>query len=252
MRITIKVHDELKGTEGWSHMFITLNGITRLDELEEAEVHVSMDENRTIKIQQNVHFNKIKPQILYKQEGKVQTVKYEGTLSLNKLKPVQINSYSSGNFGNDGSSVLSENDSSSVTRSATSANYRQVKLDGQFVKSYHIRGHPFRYYKRGDENRVFYQKKKCLKLKEIRENDPDLYSKLINVAAGNGVNVDELPSDEFGKFAEKVFKGSPMKIVKNGDGIQVTSPATETSESPRSPVYDPNMSYEISEQAWAT
>ena len=159
MRITIKVHDESKGTEGWSHMFVTLNGITRLDELEEVEVHVTMDENRTTKMQQNVQFNKMKPQIVYKEEGKVQTVKYEGTLSLNKLEPVKINSYSSGNLGNDGSSVFSENDSSSVTRSATSANYRQVKLDGQFVKSYHIRGHPLRYYKRGDENRVFYQKK---------------------------------------------------------------------------------------------
>ena len=56
MRITIKVHDELKGTEGWSHMFITFNGITKLDEIEEAEINVTMDEQRTIKMQQNVQF----------------------------------------------------------------------------------------------------------------------------------------------------------------------------------------------------
>ena len=149
MRLTIKVYDESKGTDGWSHMFITFNGITRLDEIEEAEVQVTMDEKRTIKMQQNVQFNKIRPQIFYKDEGKVQAVKYERTLAINKLEPVQINSKSSGNFGNDGSSAFSENDSSSVTRSATSAKYRQVILNGQTGKSYYQRGHPFRYYKRG-------------------------------------------------------------------------------------------------------
>ena len=111
MRITIKAHEESKGTEGWSHMFITFNGITRLDEIEEAEVHVTMDEKRTIKMQQNVQFNKTKPQIFYKDERKVQAVKYERTLSINKLEPVQIYSKSSVNFGNDGPSAFSENDS---------------------------------------------------------------------------------------------------------------------------------------------
>ena len=54
-------------------MSITLNGITRLDEIEEAEVHVAKNEKRTIKMQQNVQFNKIKPQTFYKDEGKVQS-----------------------------------------------------------------------------------------------------------------------------------------------------------------------------------
>ena len=258
MRITIKVHDELKGTEGWSHMFITFNGITKLGEIEEAEINVSMDEQRTIKIQQNVQFHKAKPQIFYKDEGKVQTVKYERTLSVNRLEPVMSYSGSSGNFGNEGSSVFSGNTSSSVTRSAKS-DYRRVTLNGQFVKSYHVRGHPFRHYRReqikegdpdGYHKKVFFQKKRCLKLEEIMENDPDLYEKLVITAATNGVNVDDLPSEAYQKLAEKVYNGSPTIIVKDGDKLQVMSPVTKRSTSPRSPLEATNDILEVTDQAW--
>ena len=51
MRLTIKVHDEAKGIDGWAHMFITFNGISKLEEIEEAEILVTMDAQRTIKMQ---------------------------------------------------------------------------------------------------------------------------------------------------------------------------------------------------------
>ena len=78
MRLVIKVHDQSKGADGWSHLFISFNGITKVDQIGEAEVQVTIDNERNIQLCEDIQFTKhLKMQKATKYEGKVQTVKYE-------------------------------------------------------------------------------------------------------------------------------------------------------------------------------
>ena len=208
MRLTIKVYDESKGMDGWSHMFITFNGITKLDEIEEAETQVTMDAQRTIKMQQDVHFSRqLQPQVTHKDEGKVQTVKYERTLSVNKLEPIQINSNLSGDSGNDGSSAFSANDSSSVggpAGSVHSGQFRQARVNGQYKMSFYQKNHPYKYYKHPIRGAWKYMRKNFLKQSEIQENDPGFYKQIMDASANEGYHEQILPQSIFGKIAKDV------------------------------------------------
>ena len=172
MRLVTKVHDQSKGLGGWSHMFITFDGITRLGEIGETEAQVTIDSERDIKMQHEVRFSKnLKPAVSRKDEGKVQIVRYERTLNT-RLEPTQINKDVSGNLENDGSSVFSTNDSLSIGRPESTVDtldlngsFHQVKVNGEYRSCYFKKNHPYRYYRsisRGSEQfcRKAYLKKK--------------------------------------------------------------------------------------------
>ena len=246
MRLTIKVHDESKGMDGWTHMFITFNGIAKLEEIEEAEIQVTMDAQRNIKMQQDVHFaRQLKPLVIHKDEGKVQTVKYERTSTVTKLEPIQINSNL---FGNDNSSVFSANDSSSIGgRSVHSGQFRQIRVNGQNTRRYYQKNHPYKYYRNPARGEGKFMKKQYLTQNEIQENDPVFYRRILDAAAKEGYHEQPLEQEVYERIADDVCQRKPTIILTTGDYTNVTTAGSVSSGNPRSPLHGMD---ENEEQPW--
>ena len=108
MRLVIKVHDQSKGGDGWSHLFISFNGITKIDEIGEAEVKVTVDNEKNIQLCEDIQFTKhLKMQKAVKNEGKVQTIKYERLGNVNKPETFCASNSVSENFLNGKASMIS-------------------------------------------------------------------------------------------------------------------------------------------------
>jgi peroxiredoxin family protein len=248
MRLQIKVYDETKGKDGWTHMFITFNGISKFEEIEEAEVKITMDAGRNIKMEQKMQFAKqLQPMVSFQEEGRVQTVKYERAPTVNKLEPIQINSNLS---GYDNISTLSANDSSSIGgRSIHSGQFRQLKIKGDLHdKRYYQKNHPYNYYKNHGRGEGRYQKKGLLKQSELEENQPGLYKMIIESAAKQGYHQQPLDSDVYERIAKEMSKKRQTIIVTSGDYTNVTTAGSMSSENPRSPLHDTD---DTEHQPWA-
>ena len=112
MRLVTKVHDQSKGKDGWSHLFISFNGVTKIDEIGEAEVQVTIDNERNIQLYEDIQFTKhLKMQKATKNEGKVQTIKYERLGNVSKLETCCASNSVSENILNDKAIMISMNDS---------------------------------------------------------------------------------------------------------------------------------------------
>ena len=245
MRLTIKVHDESKGMDGWSHMFITFSGVSKLEEIEEAEIKITMDTQRNIKMNQDVKFAKqIKPLVIFQDEGKVQTVKYERKSNVNKLEPIQINSNL---FGNDNSSVLSANDSSSIGgRSVHSGHFKQIRVNGLHTKRYYQKNHPYNYYRNLTRGEGKFMRKGYLKQSELEENEPGLYRRILEAAAKEGHHQQPLEQDVYERIADDACQRTI--ILTSGDYTNVTTAGSVSSGNPRSPLHGMD---ENEEQPWA-
>ena len=132
MRLVTKVHDQSKGVDGWSHLFILFDGITKVDEIGEAEVQVTIDDERNIQMCEDVQFTKhLKMQKVTKNEGKVQTIKYERLGNVSKLEPICTSNSVSENILNDKASMISMNDSFGNSEGTQSGSLKQVRVKGQ-------------------------------------------------------------------------------------------------------------------------
>ena len=242
MRLVTKVHDQSKGLNGWNHMFITFDGITRLEEIEQTEVKIAIDSERDIKMQHEVKFKKdMRPIVIREDEGKVQTVRYERAVNT-RLEPLQINKDLLGNSENDGSSVFSTNDSLSIGRPESTVDtadvngsFQQIKMNGKYKSCYYKKNHPYRYYKSISRGSEFFCKKSYLKQDEILENDPGYYKRIMALATGEGHYENGLSANDFNKFAEDVAKKKPTIILKNEGRTKVSSIDSGSSK-PRSPM----------------
>ena len=196
---------------------------------------------------QDVKFAKqIKPLVIFQDEGKVQTVKYERKSNVNKLEPIQINSNL---FGNDNSSVLSANDSSSIGgRSVHSGYFKQIRVNGLHTKRYYQKNHPYNYYRNWARGEGKYLEKGYLKQSEIQENDPALYRRILEAAAKEGHHQQPLEQDVYERIADDACQRKPTITLTTGDYTNVTTSGSVSSGNPRSPL---NGMDENEEQPWA-
>ena len=173
MRLVIKVHDQSKGKDGWSHLFISFNGITKIDEVGEAEVQVTIDNERNIQLCEDIQFTKhLKMQKATKNEGKVQTIKYERLGNVNKPETLCTSNSVSENFQNDKASMLSMNESFENSEGTHSGSFKQIKVKGNKKSSFFKQNHPYKYYKNSSRGPDQYIKSVYLKPSEVQENDP--------------------------------------------------------------------------------
>ena len=242
MRLVIKVHDQSKGKDGWSHLFISFNGVTKIDEIGEAEVQVTIDDDRNIQLYEDIQFTKhLKMQKLMKDEGKVQTIKYERMTSLSKPETLCTSNSVSENFQNDKSSMLSMNESFENSEGTQSSSFKQLKVKGNIKSSFFKQNHPYKYYKNTSRGPDQYIKSACLKPSEVKENDPLYYRRIAEVAMQQGTCVENLTQDQFKKLATTVANTRSTIILKTGDYQNVASQVSETSSDPRSPIKDPTI-----------
>ena len=165
MRLVTKVHDQTKGPNGWNHMFITFDGVTRLEEIEQAEVKIAIDPERDIKMQHEVIFRKdMRPTVITENEGNVQFFRYKRAGNT-RLEPLQVSKDLLGNDENDEASAFSTNDSLSIGRPESTADtaevgsFQQVRMNGKYKSCYYKKNHPYRYYKSISRGTEFFCKK---------------------------------------------------------------------------------------------
>ena len=259
MRLAIKVHDQTKGPNGWSFMFITFDGVSRLDEIDQAEVKIAINPERDIIMQHDVIFKRdMKSTVTTENEGNMQSVRYKRTGTA-RLEPIQINKDSLANSENDGASAFSTNDSLSTGRPESTADtmettgFQQVRINGEYKKSYYRRGDPYRYYKSTSRGTEFFFKKSYLKPAEVFENDPGYYRKIIDIATGEGHHENGLTENDFNRFAEHAAKKVPDRkpmIILTNDNRTLASSKGSGSSKPRSPLEDASVVSQT-EQTWS-